>query len=231
MIEKIKSSSVCLFNKYGISSVSMGQIADSIGITTKNLNQLYKTKELLLISIYEDMYEESLIFSIPSNGAITLEHFENIMLQYGNLQNKYTFFYNEIVFIIRNYPTIAKLHNRSSIQRFKEAKSLINYYIETDRFVHENKFLSYDKLIHSIWMVGTFWRSQQQVINCDEYTESKCHFIEMHWNILFPYLTEKGLDEYYQLRKLDLTSKKYIQKNEKDRQPFGRIWRKSPNQV
>ncbi len=229
MIQEIKSNSICLFNKYGLSSVSMEQIADTIGVKSEKLSQYYETKELLLISIYDDMYEESLFFSIPKNGDITLNHFEDIMIQYGNLQSKYAFFYNEIVFVVRNYPTIAKLHNNASIQRFKEARSLVNYYIETGIFVRESKFLSYSKLIHSLWVIGTFWQSQKQVINCDEYTESKCHFVDMHWNILLPYLTPKGLEEYHQIRVLDVETKNNTLKKEKRKLSYSRVWRKSLN--
>ncbi|WP_010179409.1 TetR/AcrR family transcriptional regulator [Aquimarina agarilytica] len=231
MTQEIKSKVICLYNKYGLSSVSMQQLAESIGISIENLHSHYKSKEEILICIYEDMYAESLHFSIPKNGYITLDHIENVMLKYEGLQNKYSFFYNELVYIIRNYPTIAKLHSESSIQRFKEARSLINYYVETGRFLPENRLSSYNKLIHSLWMIGTFWQSQRQVINCDEYMASKCHFVEMHWNVLIPFLTQKGLDEYAQIKENNLKRKKNTDQNEKNRQSFNRIWRKSPNQV
>lgn len=201
MKEKIKIQAISIFNSNGISNVSMKQIADSLGISAGNLSYHYKTKAILLNCIYEEMHASSLGFILPKNSYITLHHFEKMMLQFGDLQFKYSFFFNEIVHIGRNYPNVAKLYTVTTMQRFKEGKTLIDYYIETNRLNPENKQIDYNKLIHSFWMISTFWQSQRQVIKNAEYTINQCHFIELLWNILIPYLTEKGLEEYHQMRK------------------------------
>ncbi|WP_010522467.1 TetR/AcrR family transcriptional regulator [Aquimarina agarivorans] len=216
MKQLIKNEAICLFNCHGISSVSMKQIADSLDVSEENLCVHYKTKELLLACIYEDMYAESLQFSVPQYSQITLHHLYNILLRYENLQCKYTFFFKEIVYAVKNYPLLAKLHNKSSIQRFEEAYSLINYYVETERFIPQNRMSCYKKLIHSIWMIGTFWQSQQQIIDSVDYVENKYHFVDFLWNLLLPYLTEKGLEEYYEIKNAFIRSydNTYINQNE-----------------
>ena len=199
--EKIKLQAIYLFNKLGISTVSMLQLAESLSISAGNLRYHYKTKALLLDKIYEDIHNDSLNFILTKDAYITLHHFEIMMLNFNSIQKKYTFFFNEIVHIARLYPTVAKRYEASSILKFKEARVLINYYIESNRVIEEKNTVDYDKLIYSIWMVSTFWQSQSQVINTPSFLINKCDYMDMQWNLLLPYLTEKGLEEYYQIKK------------------------------
>ncbi|PKB44390.1 TetR family transcriptional regulator [Cellulophaga sp. RHA19] len=201
MKEKIKKTAISIFNTNGIANVSMKQVADILKISAGNLRYHYKTKETLLAVIYSDMYAETLDYILPENTYITLFHFEEMMLKFDDLQQRYCFFFNDIVHIIKTYPEIAKQYEKSNIVRFKDARKLIDYYIETERIVPENDFINYNKTIYNIWMTSTFWQSQKLAINTASYTVNKCRSIEMLWSILLPYLTTKGLEEYKQLRK------------------------------
>ncbi|WBU89057.1 TetR/AcrR family transcriptional regulator [Cellulophaga omnivescoria] len=201
MKNKIKSKAITLFNAHGIANVSMKQVADSLKMSAGNLGYHYKNKAALLAVIYADMYEETLDYILPENTYITLFHFEEMMLKFDDLQKRYCFFFNDLVHIIKTYPAIAKEYEASNLVRFKDARKLINYYIETERLVPENDFVDYNKTIYTIWMTSTFWQSQKLAIHTASYTTNKCGAIEMLWSILLPYLTAKGLEEYQQLRK------------------------------
>ena len=201
MKQKIKKQAQKLFNSTGISNVSMKQIADSLQISAGNLQYHYKTKAVLLAYIYEDMYQESLHYITPVNSYITLHHFEDVILKFDGLQNRYSFFFNEIIHIGRNYPEILKRHTESTLQRLKEGSALLDYYIETERLKPENELTDYDKLVHTFWMLSTFWQSQRQIIKNNTYLVNQCHIAEILWNIFLPHLTEKGVEEYKQMRK------------------------------
>lgn len=201
MKSKIKSTAISLFNANGIANVSMKQVADCLKISAGNLSYHYKNKAILLAVIYTDMYEETLDYILPENSYITLFHFEEMMLKFDDLQQRYCFFFNDIVHIIKTYPEIAKKYEASNLIRFKDARKLIDYYIETDRIIPENDSIDYNKTIYNIWMTSTFWQSQKLAIHTASYTTNKCRSIEMLWSILLPYLTAKGLEEYQQLRK------------------------------
>ncbi|WP_452229929.1 TetR/AcrR family transcriptional regulator [Lacinutrix sp. MEBiC02404] len=200
MKNKIKITAISLFNTYGISNVSMKQIADALNISAGNLSYHYKVKETLLATIYKDMYAETLDYILPENTYITLFHFEEMMRKFDDLQQRYSFFFHDIVHIIKTYPEIAKQYEASNRIRFKDARKLIDYYIETRRMQPENDTIDYNKTIHMIWMTSTFWQSQKLVINSKSYSVNACPSIEMLWHLLLPYLTEKGVEEYQQLR-------------------------------
>ncbi|WP_255405206.1 TetR/AcrR family transcriptional regulator [Tenacibaculum sp. MAR_2010_89] len=93
MKNKIKLTAIELFNQQGISTVSMKQIADAIGISAGNLRYHYKDKASLLEVIYNEMYNETLNYILPKNSYITLFHFEEMMLKFDNLQERYLFFF------------------------------------------------------------------------------------------------------------------------------------------
>ncbi|WP_024481092.1 TetR/AcrR family transcriptional regulator [Cellulophaga baltica] len=201
MKEEIKKEAVKLFNTLGMSNVSMKQIADSLSISAGNLQYHYKTKAVLLANIYDDMFEETKNNILPENAYITLFHFEEMMRNFDRLQEHYNFFFNDIVNINKTYPEIAEHYKVTNLNRFEEGRKLIDYYIETGRMLPESETIDYDKTMHLIWMSSTFWQSQKLVITATTYETNKCASIEMLWTLLLPYLTEKGLEEYHQVRK------------------------------
>ncbi|HAS45095.1 MAG TPA: TetR family transcriptional regulator [Microscillaceae bacterium] len=200
MKEKIVQTSVALFNEKGISNVSMKQVADQLGISAGNLSYHYKTKEVLLLHIYRQMSSEALEYILPDT-YITLHHFEEIIQKFREHQKKYSFFFQDVVDIIRSYPEISTLYHEATLKRFGQAKALISYYVKTERLKPETEGASYDQLIHVIWMVTTFWASQEQIAQIPGYNANKCQPVELLWNIIVPFMTEKGKEEYRQIRK------------------------------
>jgi len=178
----------------------MLQIAESLSISAGNLSYHYKNKAVLLSKIYDDIHNESLNFLNTENTYITLHHYELIMLKFNHIQNKYTFFFNELVHIARVYPEIIRKYELANIKRFKDARKIINYYIKTGRILEEKNTINYDKLIYNIFMISTFWQSQSQIINHKKFLTNKSPITEMLWSLLIPYLTELGIQEYNQIK-------------------------------
>lgn len=206
MKEKIKFKAIELFNVHGMSDISMKQIAESLNISAGNLQYHYKNKEALVTVIYDTMISETLHYILPKNTYITLFHYQDMMLSFDALQKRYSFFFKDLVYIIKKYPSVGKRQQATNLMRFKDARKLVDYYIETGRMVSENDVVDYNKMIHLIWMTSTFWQSQSQIINSREYKINKCSVMDMLWNILFPYLTPKGMEEYHQVKKFVTTT-------------------------
>ncbi|NRD23636.1 TetR/AcrR family transcriptional regulator [Winogradskyella litoriviva] len=208
MKHKIKTEAISLFNTLGFSVVSMKQIADKLGISAGNLRYHYLNKEALLKVIYTEMYDETLDYILPENTYITLFHFEEMMQKFDNLQQRYAFFFKDIVHISTVYPSISKQYEASNLVRFKDARKLIDYYVESGRMVPETQTIDYDQVIYTIWMISTFWQAQKQTMKTEQYEVNKRPCIEIQWNLLLPYLTEKGMSEYQELRKFIKTTTK-----------------------
>lgn len=201
MKEKIKQKAISLFNVHGMSNVSMKQIADALGIRAGNLQYHFKDKEALVTAVYDDMYSESVNFILPKNTYITLFHFEAMMVGFDGIQNRFSFFYNDLVHIVKTYPNIADRQEQYNLVRLTDARKLIDYYVETGRLIPESATVDYDKIIHVIWMTSMFWQSQKRVMRYADYKGNKCPVMDMNWSFVLPFLTKKGLEEYEQIKK------------------------------
>ena len=198
--EKIKTDAVALFNEKGLSSVTMRQLAEYVKISPGNLTYHFKTKASLLEQIYLMMHEESSDY-ISLDGYITLHHYQELLRKFYLLRQRYRFFFNDLVYIRNQYPEVSKMHQASNLLRFQRARKLLNYFVESGRMVEEVPPMDYDKLIHSIWMVNTFWPAQQLVLDAEEYQANQTTPIEIAWQLLYPHLTENGREEYRQIKK------------------------------
>lgn len=196
----IIEKAISLFNEKGISTVTMRQIAESLSISPGNLTYHYKTKDALVQIIYQQLHDESSDY-ISFDGYLTLNDFEIILKRFYELRKRYSFFFNDIVYINRQFPVVAEMYKIANISRFRKSRRLVDYFVATDRMIPENEFIDYGKLIHSIWMINTFWPSQGQIMNSNDYPVNKTTPIDISWQLLFPYLSEKGKEEYTQIRK------------------------------
>lgn len=196
--EKIFLKAVELFNERGIANVSPNQIAAALEISSGNLTYHYKTKAILVRTIYERMNEDSEYF-IPTDGHHTLADFREISTRFQQFQKKYSFFFHDIVYIIRNYPEVGKLYEASSLDRLQKGRQLIDYYIATGRLMPETDGINYNYLIHTVWMLGVFWSTQGKILSQTQFLEASADMVELCWHTILPYLTEKGREEYFQI--------------------------------
>ena len=196
--EKILVKAVELFNERGISSTSSNQIAAELEISPGNLTYHYKTKSALVIAVYEKMHADSLDF-IKLEGYLTLDDFRKIMGTFKEFMGKHRFFFQDLFFILHHYPEVGKLYEASNLMRLKQGRSLFEYYIETGRMLPEGEGLNYDFLIHNVWMVAAFWNLQSKIFTSRELFKQPMDMVEMTWYMIFPYLTQKGKEEYEQI--------------------------------
>jgi AcrR family transcriptional regulator len=196
--EKILIKAVDLFNEQGISSTSPNSIAAALEISSGNLTYHYKTKTLLVEAVYERMHADSQDF-IKLEGYLTLADFRKIMVRFRDFMVKYRFFFQDLFFILQNYPEVGKLYEKSNLMRLQQGRSLFEYYVQTGRIIPEKDGINYDFLIHNIWMVGAFWNLQRKIFTSGEIVDRSMDLVEMTWYMILPYLTEKGKEEYCQI--------------------------------
>ena len=204
--EKILIKAVELFNDSGISSTSPNQIAAALNISTGNLTYHFKTKAILVKAVYEKMHADSQDF-IKLEGYLTLDDFRKIMVAFRDFMRKHNFFFQDLFFILHNYPEVGRLYEETNLMRLKQGRSLFDYYIETGRMIPESEGINYDFLIHNVWMVGAFWNLQSKIFTPGVIFNKPMDLVEMTWYMILPYLTEKGKEEYEQINAFLKTNK------------------------
>lgn len=194
---KIIETAVQLMNQNGISNVSLKQIADEIKISPGNLTYHFKLKSDLMESIHQQMVEE-MEGVIRPLGMVGLEHFEKSIRFAYQFQERYRFFFLDLVEIVRMYPKISERHNIIVKKRMEEGRALLNYYIGGGWLIPEPEEGRYDTIIQQIWFMNTFWLSLQVVIKEQNYDKEA--ILSMIWTVLKPYFTEKGKADFLILR-------------------------------
>lgn len=196
--QELINKSIELFNARGFHEVSIKDISEALGISPGNFTYHFTRKTDLLAAIQQQMLEDSAIDILPK-GYITLYHFEQIFSNYAEIQAKYHFYYNNLQYIFKAFPDITRDFKRITIRRFKDAKALIQYYIQTDRLKPEENGINYTHYIRMIWMVSVFWTAQQLVVK--GITRDQISELDLLWSSLIPYLTDKGYQEYLEIKK------------------------------
>ncbi len=198
--EKILIKAVELFNERGISSTSPNQIAAALNISSGNLTYHFKTKAILIKAVYEQMHVDSKDF-LKLEGYLTLDDFRKSMEKFRDFMQTNSFFFQDLFFILQNYPEVSKLYEESNLMRLKQGRALFRYYIETGRMLPESEGINYDFLTHNVWMVGAFWNLQSKIFTPNMLFEQPMDMVKMTWYMILPYLTKKGKEEYNQINR------------------------------
>lgn len=191
---KILYKSIELFNEHGVANVSPNKIADILDISVGNLTYHYKTKSDLLEAILKQMIlDSSDYFEIGEEPSV--RDYEKFRLQFIDFQTNYKFFFVDMVFVTQKYPKIGEGFKKLTIERFKGGRKLIDLFIKIGVLKKEEEHVNYNYLMHSIWLVTTFWITQEKTTGFD--TEGLDNSSkEIVWSMIYPYFTKKGIQEY-----------------------------------
>lgn len=197
---EIIKTAVALFNQKGFFKVTVKEIADEMGISPGNLTYHFKRKEHLLATIQKEILSGTKNIIAPEGQEITLAHFQEMFAHFFKVQREYSFYFSEIIYLLEVYPEITQEYKATTESRFHDARELVNYYIATGRLVLEEGEIDYNQMIHSLWMVNTFWTLGSALSNMEDISGDFKTPVPSLWRILFPYLTEKGISEYNEIK-------------------------------
>lgn len=191
--DKIVLTAIDLFNKHGIANISPNKIAEVLQISVGNLTYHYHAKEDLLNAILQKIKSDSSDF-FEINATPNLSDFMAFLKKFEDLQFAYRCFFNDIVFITNKYPAIGNKFIQLSNERLNKSESIINYFIQSGIFLPKSQTVNYNLLIHSVWIVNTFWFSQEQIAKTHKVIASHKRLAVIK-NMIYPYLTPKGIAE------------------------------------
>lgn len=192
----IIDTAIQLFNERGYVNVRMRDIATKIGISPGNLTYHFKKKESIIEKIYEQIIESR--NELLSNVQLipTLVNIHEQLVPLMKLYKKYQFFYKDTLEIVRAHPKIAIMHQNHIEAQIQYIKSIIDYSVQKGTMKAEPFKGYYTKFAHTVWMVLSFWLSQQTIRNVnvkgDLYQDAR----QAMWNLVYPHFAEKGLKNF-----------------------------------
>ncbi len=198
--EKILSSALNLFNQQGVSSISLRDIAQSTGISKGNIGYHFPLKEDIVYQLYTQMKEE---LSEISKQFITTSDLLEILLkapiQTFDLSHKYRFLYIEYVHILQHYPQIIEEHQREISERKNQFKYIFPELQSTGILRADMNKKQWDIVLQQSGLMRTMWFAYTAFQQDLTEKERLWNYVEMVNQLLWPYLTPKGLLQYDQI--------------------------------
>ena len=185
-----------LYNHNGVSNVSSRRIAAELGISHGNLEYHFKTKEILILAIFKEMSGAFSEFYPKENDTpLSLKHFHMLLVSIQGIQKRYSFLMNDLLEVIRKYPSVNKHVEAGTTLRMKQVRQYFDDFLGQGYLKPEALPGYYLRLQHSIRILITFWLPQNEILACfkfEHHNEMTSHI----WELLFPNLTDEGLAVY-----------------------------------
>lgn len=193
--DKIKNTSRELFNKKGFKNVTLREVAKELLISYGNVTYHFKTKNELILSLYEDMLSETVKIIRSLDGDHLLRSLLEAPKVTFEISIKYLFFYVDFIEIKRTYPDISLKLEQDANARKKGYLQILKQ-LQTQKILREDlgdKDLDY--LMDLSGAMRTFFfinLNPNDLINKD----LKSRYVAYVNNLIFPYLTAVGAKEY-----------------------------------
>lgn len=192
--QKIIQSSIELFNQKGLTNVRLQNIADLCGISVGNLAYHFPNK-LAIVEAIDDILQDDVVPILMDKKQFPyLIDFDNQLSNYFFLINKYAFYFLDLMELERSYPDLHFKRKQYITKMINQIHTWLLDNIPKNIFQKEIHEDQYGHSATSIWMIITFWMTQQQVRGA--YNQDEGAFKEVVWNQLVPIFTSSGLMEY-----------------------------------
>lgn len=190
--QRILDTAVALFNKNGIQNVTSRHIATEMGISYGNLDYHFKNKEALLLAIYKQMRAEmSDSYTSADPTSVSFEQIHRLLLHLESFQYKFRFFNLDVLEISRSYPKNDRLLKNTLKVRKQQMADMLNRAIEDGFFIQITED-NIEHLLLSIRIIIIFWLSQEELLSDANAKKMKGGMSGHIWQLIMPYMTEKG---------------------------------------
>lgn len=180
----------------------MQKLAETMGLSPGNLTYHFRKKEDLMIALYDLFRQEmSLVIPPPDKNTPDSYKLDHQIKSFYNLQQRFLFFYLDLLEIERAYPVIAEQHYVHIQLQIKSLETGLAYNIHRGT-IKEKDPATIKHLAEQIWFTAVFWPRQARVRGLEDSLEDMRETI---WRQILPYLTNKGVEEVNEILQLEST--------------------------
>ncbi len=192
--EKIIKASVELFNRRGISPVTLRDIADKVRISSGNLAYHFKNKDYIIEEIFRLMEVERQKRLSEVQQTPSFDNADRQTLALLNISLKYRFFFLDTVDILRAHPKIGVLYRRQVEDNIRYIRAILDYSADKGNIVAEPYEGCYNQLSESVWAAVQFWLLKETLRGRKKYDPEEAR--NSMWSLVSPYLTKKGTHHF-----------------------------------
>lgn len=198
--EKIIESAVKLFNINGLVNVRLQHIADEAFVSIGNMTYHYKTKELIVQAIWEQLVKKQRELLAAYRVVPLFEDIERQLRSTFELQQKYLFFYLDTLEVMRAFPNIAQAHQQHIAWQVQQVMTMLSFNVARGAFASPPTEGYHLHLAQHYWMASDLWLYRQKIVGqpIDVYELYRATL----WHLLMPNFTAMGHQEFRQLNAL-----------------------------
>ena len=193
--ELVKRKAMELFNRNGVRNVTLREVAKALDKSYGNITYHFKTKNDLILELYEDMKEETQEILNAFDPQNLLSGILDAPRTTFAISMKYLFFYVDYVEIRRNFEAVyARVE--ADIELRKQGYLQVLQLLQTKELLRED--LTHDDLDYLMDLSGAMRTFFFLNLSPKSFTDPALedHYIRYMNKLLFPYLTHKGIQEY-----------------------------------
>ena len=194
----ILKAALQLFNQNGFSSVRLQHIADEANVSIGNLAYHFATKKDLLANIYGDLVLKQ-VGLINELNIVPL--FENLDRHWDNvfqIQYEYAFFYQDTLEILRYSNQIFLKYQEHTKWEKDQLFRILQFNISRGALIPlEDDVIS--QVADLTWLIENSWSQRMAIAENSSLSSEK--FKILMWQLILPYLSDIGKQEYDQLIK------------------------------
>lgn len=199
--ERILESALMLFNRDGISNISMRRIAKEAGIQIGNLTYYFPSRDSLIEALLNKLLHdlENRIEKVKERDS-NLKMLWRILYTSCQIQLRYRFIMMDLVQMLRKYPLILARFRRNFDRRRKEiayAIQLLEISEELNPELHAGYYQYY--LLPQIYCLNDFWLSESEIMYEWEQERKADYYASITFSILLPHLSDKGKVNYFNI--------------------------------
>ena len=186
--EAILETALKLFNETNTQSATTNHIAKAMGISPGNLHYYYKNREEIVRLLYMQLRRESslTVKELPKTLEELREH-QKLLIQ---LQWKYRFFFNEMLFLFSRDKTLEEMYIKDNIaHRERIRHSMKIFEQEGELSFPDDKCLEF--LVDDILISWQFYASYLHTLGKTLDSQGAVDAIEHINRAMQPYLTNK----------------------------------------
>lgn len=198
--QTILSKALEMFNKYGVSAVSIRQIATEIGISHSNLIYHYKTKQDIIEALHGELLQKAILLNeeTKKNENFIAELLHSTLKGFSILFD-YRFLMIDLNQIMRENENLRQIFLKVETARRAMYKETIEKAIETG-YMREALYKDeYIDFIQHIKIFSDSWISSATIYDNKEKDEIIKKYANLFTKLFYPYLSEKGREEWKKL--------------------------------
>lgn len=178
----------------GFVNVRLQHIADAVSISVGHLAYHFKNKDAIIETLYDQLKEEQEVILYEFRAVHLFEDINQQLVRIFELQKKYLFFYVDTLEVLRAYPAIKEKHRQHITWQLEQIEWMFEFNIFRGSFKEPAQEGQYKKSTWLFWIAVDNWMHARLISGLDHLNEED--FLQTVWNLLEPYFTEEGQQEF-----------------------------------